>query len=259
MTKTVLITGASSGLGIEFARLFAADGYDLVLVARRRERMQALADELRAAHRVEAHIMAADLAQPDTPVRIAGELEESGTHLDALVNNAGFGSNGPFAENDAAREFEMIEVNVAALVKLTRLLLPGMLARRSGRILNIGSTAGFQPGPFMAVYYASKAFVGSFSEALAFELKGSGVTVTLSCPGPVATEFARIAGNEKSRLFGVKVATPADIAGEAYRAMLEGRPAIVHGLRYKVMHQSLRLSPRAAVLSLAASLNRRAR
>lgn len=259
MSKTALVTGASAGLGVELARLFAADGHDLVLVARRRERLLALAEELRAAHQVEAHVIAADLARTDAPGRIVAELEARGTRIDTLVNNAGFGSNGPFAENDASREFEMVEVNVTALVKLTRLLLPGMLARRSGRILNLGSTAGFQPGPYMAVYYASKAFVSSFSEALWFELRGSGVTVTVSCPGPVATEFASIAGNDRARLFGARVASPERIAREAYRAMLEGRPMIVHGLRYKLMRQLVRLSPGVAVRAVAARLNRPAR
>ncbi len=258
MTKTALVTGASAGMGVEFARLLAADGYHLVLVARRKDRLETLAAELRAAHPIEVHVIPADLGQADAPARVVAELEARGVSVEVLINNAGFGTNGPFAESDAARELEMIEVNVTALVKLTRLLLPGMVQRKQGRILNLGSTAGFQPGPFMAVYYASKAFVNSFSEALWFELKGTGVTVTVSCPGPVATEFASVAGNDKSALFAAGAASAAAIAREAYQAMHDGKPMIVHGLRYKLMRQSLRISPRSVVRAVTARYNRSA-
>src|ERR1044071_4688943 len=174
--KTALITGASAGLGAELAQLFAADGHDLVLVARRRPELEALAARLTGAHGVTAHVIAEDLANPDAPERIVGELARREQEIEFLVNNAGFGTSGPFAERDVRREVEMVHVNIAALVQLTGRLLPRMVARGSGRILNIGSTAGFQPGPFMAVYYASKAFVNSFPMPLVLGLAGRGVT-----------------------------------------------------------------------------------
>src|SRR5690606_7745938 len=179
-----------------------------------------------------------------------------GRTIDFLVNNAGFGAVGAVADTDPQRLAEMVQVNVMALLELTRLLLPDMLARRSGRILNIGSTAGFQPGPFMATYYASKAFVNSFSEGLAYELRGTGVTATLSCPGATATEFAAHAGNDRSLPVRLGAADSATAAREAYRAMHGGRRLAVHGATNKLGVQALRVGPRALVLALAARLNR---
>jgi uncharacterized protein len=256
MKGTALITGASSGLGREFARLFAGDGNDVILVARRRERLEELAGELAARHGVTAHVIAVDLAEPGAPRRIAEELRTLGVEVDFLVNNAGFGGSGAFAEADPKRELEMIQVDVTALVELTRIFLPRMVARHRGRILNIGSTAGFQPGPFMATYYASKAFVNSFTEAVAFELEGTGVTATLSCPGATATEFAGHAGNEKSLLFRLGAADSAQVAREGYRAMRAGQRLVIHGIANKVGVQALRASPRSTVLGLTARLNR---
>jgi hypothetical protein len=252
---TALITGASAGLGLEFAKRFAADGHDLVLVARRRDRLEALAGQLQQAHGVKAHVVAADLALPDGPRRVLEEVRRLEVSVDFLVNNAGFGTSGAFSEIDLKRELEMVQVNIVALLELTRALLPGMVARKSGRILNIGSTAGFQPGPFMAAYYASKAFVNSFTEALWYELRGTGVTATVSCPGATATEFAAVAGNDRSRLFRMGAASPSAVAREAYRAMMAGRPIVVHGMRNKVGVQLLRVSPRGAIRAVAAALN----
>jgi short-subunit dehydrogenase len=256
MKGTALITGASSGLGREFARLFAADGHDVLLVARRRDRLTALAEELGGARGVNAHVLAFDLAEPGAPRRIWEEVQTRGIEVDFLINNAGFGQVGPFAAADAKRELEMVQVDVTALLELTGLFLPRMVARRRGRILNIGSTAGFQPGPFMATYYASKAFVNSFTEAIAYELEGSGVTVTLSCPGATATEFAGHAGNDRSLLFRLGAADSARVAREAYDAMRAGQRLVIHGITNKVGVQALRASPRAAVLGLTARLNR---
>lgn len=255
MGHTALITGASAGLGTEYARLFAADKNDLVLVARRRDRLETLAAELTEAHGIQAHVVAADLASPRATTEILGELGRLHLDVDYLVNNAGFGTSGAFATLEAARELEMLQVNITTLVTLTRALLPAMIVRKHGRILNIGSTAGFQPGPFMAVYYASKGFVNLFTEALAYELRGTGVTATVSCPGATATEFAAVAGNERSRLFKMGAASAATVAAEGYRAMLAGKPMVVHGVKNKVAVQLLRLSPRATVRALAASLN----
>ncbi|MFL5419844.1 MAG: SDR family NAD(P)-dependent oxidoreductase [Myxococcales bacterium] len=254
---TALITGASSGLGAEYARLFAADKHDLLLVARRRDRLEALASELRGAHSVRVLVAAADLASADGPRRVIEEASRAGLQIDFLVNNAGSGASGAFAELDAARELEMIQLNITSLVTLTRALLPAMIERRSGRILNIGSTAGFPPGPFMAVYYASKAFVNSFTEALWYELRGTGVSATVSCPGATATEFADVAGSSQSLLFRLGAADPKRVAAEGYRAMKKGKPMVIHGLKNKLTVQSLRLSPRALARAITASLNPR--
>jgi uncharacterized protein len=254
---TALITGASSGLGAEYAKLFAADKHDVVLVARRRDRLEALARELRSTHGVTAQVIAADLAKPQGAAAVIEEVERLRLPIDFLVNNAGFGASGAFVDIDLARELEMIQVNVTSLVALTRAFLPAMVARRRGRILNVGSTAGFPPGPFMAVYYASKAFVNSFTEALWYELRGTGVSATVSCPGATATEFSQVAGNDRSLLFRLGAAPAATVAREGYRAMMKGKPMVVHGLRNKLTVQSLRLSPRAVARAVAASLNPR--
>ncbi len=256
MAETALITGASSGLGLEYAKLFAANKKDLVLVARRKERLDSLANELSAADGVKVHVIAEDLRDPAAPQRIVDELKRRGVAIEYLVNNAGFGTNGAFAENMAAKELDMVQVNVAALVALTRAFVPEMVRRGRGRVLNIGSTAGFQPGPFMAVYYASKAFVNSFTEALWYELKGTGVTATASCPGATATEFSAVAGSDKSRLFKMGAMSPAQVAREGYQAMLKGKPIAVHGFRNKVLAGSVRFSPRSIVLGIAASMNK---
>ena len=254
--ETVLLTGASAGIGRELARLAAGDGHDLVLVARRQDRLEELAAELGAAHGVRVTVIAADLSDRATPGQIAERIHTAGTRVDYLINNAGFGTCGPFQEVVLEREMEMIEVNVRALVQLTRLFLPEMLARKRGRILNIASVAGFVPGPFMATYYASKAFVLSFTEALARELRGSGVTVTASCPGPTATEFGAVARNKDTHLFRRGVADAASVAGHAYRAMLAGKVVAIPGLMNKLIAQSIRISPRSVVRALVAYLNR---
>jgi uncharacterized protein len=201
MKKTALITGASAGLGRELAQLFAADKHDVVLVARRRDQLEELATRLTAEHGVVASVIPADLADPASPARIVEELERRNLAIEFLVNSAGFGGTGRFFERELGRDLEMVQVNIKALVHLTGLLLPAMVARKSGRILNMGSTAGFQPGPFMATYYATKGFVNSWTEALARELRGTGVTATVVCPGATNTEFGAVSGNGTSRLF----------------------------------------------------------
>ena len=256
MTQTALVTGASSGLGAEYARLFAKDHHDVVLVARRRDRLEALATELVKAHGIHAHVIAADLARPEGAAHVVDEVQRLGVPIDFLVNNAGFATHGPFWQNDAAREMEEVQVNIGALVALTRAFLPAMVERKRGRILNVGSTAGFPPGPFMATYYATKAFVNSFTEALWYELRGTGVTATVSCPGATDTEFAGVAGTSKSLLFRLGASSAPQVAREGYRAMMAGRSMIIHGLRNKLSIQSLRVSPRAVALKVAASLNR---
>jgi short-subunit dehydrogenase len=255
MDETALITGASSGLGLEYARLFAADKRNLVLVARRKDRLTALANELSTRFSVKAYIIAEDLRDPAAPERIVQEVKGRQLQIEYLVNNAGFGATGAFAESDPTQQLDMVQVNVTALVALTRAFVSGMVERGHGRVLNIGSTAGFQPGPFMAVYYASKAFVNSFTEALWYELKGTGVTATVSCPGATATEFGSVAGNEKSRLFRVGVLKPAQVAREGYLAMLQGKPLVVHGLGNKILAASVRMSPRSIVRAITGAMN----
>jgi uncharacterized protein len=254
-----LITGASMGLGEELARLFAKDGHGLVLAARSEAKLEALAKQLKEAHGIEVHVAKTDLTDPKAPERLRDFVKERGLEISFLVNNAGFGSSGAFLDLPLEKELEMIEVNITALTKLTHLFTKPMKDRGFGRVLNIASTAGFQPGPFMATYYATKAFVVSFSESLAFELKGTGVTVTCHCPGATATQFAMTAGNARSRLFqrpGVAKAT--DVAQHAYRAMMRGSVLSIHGALNWIAMESLRISPRSVVRSIAARLNQTA-
>jgi short-subunit dehydrogenase len=256
--KVALITGASAGLGEQFARCFAKDGHDVILVARTASRLEALATRLEQEHPVKAHVLAADLSRPEEPQRIFDEVRSRQLEVEFLVNNAGYGSAGPFLEQELTREAEMVEVNCTALLKLTHLFAKPMRQRGSGRILNVASTAGFQPGPFMATYYATKAFVVNFSEALAHELKGTGVTVTCHCPGATHTEFASRAGNEQSRLFQRPgVAKAPDVAQDAYDAMMKGRVLAIHGFVNWLAAASVRITPRSVVRSIAASLNQK--
>jgi short-subunit dehydrogenase len=249
-----VVTGASAGLGAHFARLFAQDRHDVVLVARRRDKLDQLATELRQAHGVETTVIAADLSDPKAPLHLYEELTRAGVEVEFLVNNAGFGANGAFTELELSHQLDMIEVNIKALTHLTGLLLPTMIARRSGRILNVGSGAGFLPGPFMATYYASKAYVVSFTEALADELRGTGVTATVLCPGPTATEFAHVAGAGNAAMFK-GVADASSVAEYGYRAMLAGKTIAIPGITMKLALQSLRMSPRSVTRVLARWLN----
>jgi uncharacterized protein len=201
-------------------------------------------------------VVACDLGAEGGARALLDGVAGFGVDIEFLVNNAGYGLTGAFAELDAERQLAMLRLNALALTELCGALVPPMIARKSGRVLNLGSTAGFQPGPFMAVYYASKAYVNTFSEALAHELRGTGVTCTVSCPGATSTEFAEVAGNARSRLFRSGVARAEVVAREAYRAMHRGKPMIVHGFRNRFMISVGRLAPRAAVRSIAASLNR---
>jgi uncharacterized protein len=250
---TALITGASGGIGAELAKLCAAGGHDVILVARGKDALEELAASLHEAHGVGARVLAADLADPAAPRAIREQV--GGAGVDILVNNAGFGLRGAFAETDWAAEARMIQVNIAALAHLTKLFLPDMIRRGAGRILNVGSTAGMVPGPLMAVYYASKAFVNSFSEALANEVKGTGVTVTLLCPGPTRTRFGAVAGANGTRLFTGSSMSAAEVAREGYQAMMRGRRAVIAGTRNRWMMAGTRLAPRAAVAGVVRRLN----
>jgi short-subunit dehydrogenase len=248
---TALVTGASSGIGLELATLLAADGYDLILVARRRDRLEELGETLARAHQIRYQAIDVDLADPAAVEELSHRLEDPRA-IDVLINNAGFGALGPLATMDVATERSMTSVNVGALTDLTRLVLPGMVARRRGRILNVASTAGFAPGPFMAVYYATKAYVISFSEALAEELRGSGVTVTVLCPGPTRTEFQTVARMESTHLYrmpGVMDAAPVARAG--YRGMMRGKRMVVPGVMNRILPLVIRFSPRGMVVRVS--------
>ena len=246
MADTALITGASGGIGEALARLLAAAHIDVVLLARSADKLSALAGELTRAHGVRAEVLAEDLARPSAPDDIGRELAARGLAIDILINNAGFATYGPFAVTPAAEEAQMIQVNIAALTMLTKVLLPPMLQRRRGRIMNVASTAAFQPGPLMAVYYASKAYVLSFSEALSNETAGSGVTVTCLCPGPTRTGFQDRARMQESKLLTtLSVATAAEVARAGYDGMMAGRAIVIPGLTNRIGVQLLRVTPRA--------------
>jgi short-subunit dehydrogenase len=246
--KSALITGASGGIGLDLARLFARDGYRVILVARSEAKLREHAAALGGDYVV------ADLTNPDAPAEIYSKTGD----VDVLVNNAGFGTYGPFADSDPAREIEMIQVNVAALTHLTRLFLPGMVRKRSGAIMNVASTAAFQPGPLMAVYYATKAYVLSFSEAIADELRHSGVTVTALCPGPTRTGFVDVAKMGESGLFKrLKPMTSAEVARIGYEGMRSGKRVVVTGVMNKLVAQSVRVSPRRVVTTIVRKMQER--
>jgi uncharacterized protein len=255
-----LVTGASSGIGVELARELARDGHDLVLVARRLEPMQALATELNAAG-AEVTVISADLGQPGAAASLMQIVEERGLVIDVLINAAGLGDSGRFDQADPAKLASMLYVNIVTLTELTRLVLPGMVARRRGRVMLIASTAAFVPGPQMAVYYASKVYVLHFGEAIAYELRGSGVTVTTLCPGATATEFAQTAGNASSPLFkgSLPVMQAVDVARVGYRGFKSGRPVVITGLFNKVMALSGRFSPAFMAVRIANLMNSGAR
>jgi len=257
--KLALVTGASSGIGADLARELAAGGHDLILVARGVDKLRALGDELQKAHGVVAHVIGADLARPDAAAVLASELEARKLEVEVLINNAGYALYGQFVEIDAADQLRMIQVNVVTLTQLTQLLLPKMLARKSGRVLNVASTAAFQPGPLMAVYYATKAYVLSFSEALANEVAGSGVTVTALCPGPTRTGFQTRAKMEESKLVrGKEIMTSAEVARIGYRALMKGKTVIIPGASNKLLAQAVRFLPRNTVTKMVRSAQERA-
>jgi short-subunit dehydrogenase len=253
--ETVLITGASSGIGRELAKCFAADGSRLILVARKRKELETLAEELHRAHKTQSEVLTADLAEPTAPARIFAHLETHGTRLDVLVNNAGFGAREPFAQLPADRQLDMLQVNVTALTQLTRLFLPGMIARQRGGILNVASTAAFQPGPGMATYYATKAFVLSLTEAIAEEVAGTGVTVSALCPGPTETNFAVEAGVRSARLFLLGAMSAEAVARLGHDAFRRGRVVTIPGFRNRLAAFATRLAPRSLLRKIVKHMN----
>jgi short-subunit dehydrogenase len=252
---TALVTGASSGIGEDIARRLARAGYDLILVARREVPLRDVASRISREHRVRAEWIAVDLAEPDAAQRIAERVRLQGSDVEILINNAGYGIAGAFSEVPERSELDMLQVNIMALVQLTKLFLPAMITRRRGRIMNLASTAAFAPGPFMAGYYASKAFVLSFSQAVGAELRGTGVTVTVVCPGPTNTNFAKRAGVTETALFRTGSMSASVVADQAVAAMMAGKSLVVTGLRNKLLAIGSRLAPRSIVLRITRRLN----
>jgi short-subunit dehydrogenase len=251
-----LVTGASAGIGLELARRIAADGWDLALTARNEAALQAVAGEIREKRGVHALVVPADLADPTGPSRVQAELRRADFDVDFLVNNAGFGTWGPFAEQTLESQLSMLQVNVMALTELTHRFLPGMRARGRGRILNLASTAAFQPGPNMAVYFASKAYVLHFSEALGHELRGTGITVTTLCPGPTETEFQERAGMTDSRVGANPLMMgPESVVEAGYRGAMDGRTVVVPGAANRVGSWLPRFTPRSLVRMATAFVN----
>lgn len=246
-----LVTGASMGLGAEFARLLASEGYDLVLTARSGDKLTALKKEVEGLHGVRAHVVVQDLADPKAPIAIYDDVRAAGLEIDVLVNNAGFGMYGLFYQSDLQTELDMIQVDITALVHLTKLFVRDMVARKRGRVVNVASTAGFQAGPLQSVYYASKAFVLSFTEAIANELHGTGVTATALCPGPTPTEFQKRANVGRVRGLRLMMRVNPDVVVRAgYKGMLKGQPVVVPGTLNNVIILLLRLFPRRMVTAV---------
>ncbi len=246
-----LITGASGGIGYDIARLAAADGKNLVLVARSEGKLSQLAGEIRKNNTCKVITLAVDLSTEDGVNRLITELKSKNIVVDTLVNNAGFGDFGEFAQADLGKNLEMIRLNISALTQLTHAFVQGMIKSGKGKIMNVASTAAFMPGPGMAVYYASKAYVLSFSEALTRELKGRGVTVTTLCPGPTDTGFATTAGLGKSLLHRLlPAATAMEVAKAGYKAMLKGKTVVVPGFMNKLSVFTPRISPRSMVRNM---------
>lgn len=253
--KTALITGASGGIGLAFAELLARKRFNLVLVARNRKKLEAVKKDIEDRFGVKVRLETADLSRAGAPEKIFKALQKTKTPVEILVNNAGSGDFGPFAESDWKRQSAMIELNIHSLTHLTRLFLPHMIEKGYGRILNIASTAAFQPGPLMAVYYASKAYVLSFSEAIANELRGTGVTATALCPGPTESDFQKSADMTDSKLFkGKKLPTAKAVADYGYRALMRGAPVAIHGLMNAAMAFSVRFAPRRFITSFVRRL-----
>jgi short-subunit dehydrogenase len=250
--KTALITGASGGIGYELAKLFAKDHYNLVLVARSAPKLTQFADELQRQFGISAKAVPLDLTATPAPQFLFDQLQRENIAVDILVNNAGYGVFGEFAKVPLEESLGQIQLNVTALTHLTKLFLGPMLERHSGRIMNVASTAGFQPGPLMAVYYATKAYVISLSEALANELKDTGVTVTCLCPGATDTGFQGRAGVADTKLF--KTLRPMDaktVARDGYRSLMSGKTLVVSGFRNWLLAESVRISPRKLVTAIS--------
>jgi len=253
--QAALVTGASTGIGVDLAECFAKDGYDLILVARSEGPLKEVAMRLASKYKITATPIAMDLGAMGAGQKLANEIKSRGLFVDVLVNNAGYGIAGAFAGSDEAGQLGMIDLNVRALVELTHVYWPKMLAKKRGGILNVASTAAFQPGPLMAIYYATKAFVLSFSEALWKESEGTGVHVSCLCPGPTVSEFRARAGTDKTKLSRVgKPMSSASVARMGYRGFQRNDRVVVTGARNKLLAGMAPLLPRGMVLSMVKDL-----
>jgi uncharacterized protein len=257
MSKTALITGASNGIGRELAIRFAQDRHNVVLVARSEGKLNQLADQLRQQYGVTVTVIAKDLAGFHAPKEIYDQLQQAGIHINYLANNAGIGCFGHFVTNDIKQEMQMVDLNVRALTYMSKLFLPDMVKRRQGGILNVASTAAFQPGPLMANYYATKAYVLSLTEALANELKGTGVTISALCPGPTETGFVQEANMEGSKLFESGVMDAKTVAEMGYQGLMAGETVVIPGWKNKLIAMSVRLVPRKWVPGIVRKVQER--
>ena len=250
-TGRALITGGSAGIGAALAEVFAAHGHDLILVARNREKLERRGSDIQQKFGVQVVCLAEDLTDPAGARRLHDAVTERGLDVHYLVNNAGVGLYGRFATTDLEAELKMIQLNLTSVVDLTKRFLPSMIQRKGGRILNVASTAAFVPGPWMSVYYATKAFLLSFSQAIDYELKPNGITVTTLCPGPTESEFKVRAGSQRSRLFKAFVMNAPRVARVGYDAMMNGKPVAIPGLRNKLIPVAARFGPRSMIVTLS--------
>ncbi len=243
--KTALITGASSGIGLEFAKIFAREGYDLVIIATNAQKLGQVAFDLHEEYNVKIKVITKDLSEKNSAKEIFDELEKEKIEIDVLINNAGFALYGEFSQTNLEIETQMIETNILALTQLTKFALKNMLKKKEGKILNVASTAAFQPGPLMSVYYATKAYVLFFTEAIANELKGSGISVTALCPGPTETGFQKRSMQEESKLVkGKKLMSAKEVAEIGYDALMKGKIVVVPGLDNYLKSLGPRFLPR---------------
>jgi short-subunit dehydrogenase len=251
MKKTALITGASGGIGLELAKIHAENGDNLVLVARSKDKLEKLKTELELKFKVQVHIIGKDLSINNSATEVYNEMKKENISVDYLINNAGFGDFGLFVESDWAKQEKMINLNITSLTHFTRLFLPDMIKRKSGKVMNVASTAAFQPGPTMAVYFATKAFVLSFSEAINNEVSENGITVTALCPGATESGFQKAAAMEGSKLFTRrKLPSSRQVAEYGYRAMMKGKAVAIHGLLNAIMANSVRFAPRSVIVKV---------
>lgn len=252
MGKTALITGASNGIGYELAKVHAENGDNLVLVARNKSKLDELKTELEEKHKTAVYTIGKDLSVPNSALEVYDELKQKNISIDYLINNAGFGDFGLFAGSDWNKQEQMINLNILTLAHFTRLYLTDMIKRGNGKIMNVASTASFQPGPTMSVYFASKAFVLSFSEAVNNEVSEYGITVTALCPGATLSGFQAAASMQDSKLFeGNNFPTSREVAEFGYKAMMKGKSVAIHGLKNNILANSIRFIPRSLAVKAA--------
>lgn len=258
MNKTVLITGASSGIGYELSKVFSRNGYNLVLVSRNRQRLEVIAKEMEKQHDIQAKVIQKDLSKSSASQELYNDIVADGIEIDVLVNNAGFGINGKFTEFSTEKHMELIQLNITSLTMLCNLFGTDMVKRRSGKILNVASTAAFQAGPLMSTYYASKAYVLLLSEGLNNEFAQDGVHVSVLCPGPTETEFAAQADMDSSKIANVPwIMSAAKVAEICFSGLMRGKKIIIPGLMNKLIAFSTRLAPRSVLVLITRSLNQK--